>query len=106
MRWPKHVTGMVERQGAYRVLMGKCERKSQWCRPRYRWDDIHTFHLHFINPISAHRLLDMKHVLISLISISMTGIDKKHKQQYHSTTSHTVQAIQYNTIQYKNAKNV
>jgi hypothetical protein len=55
---------------------------------------IHTFPLHFINPISAHQLLDMKHVIIS---VSMTDTDKKHKQQYHSTTSHTVQAIQYNT---------
>jgi hypothetical protein len=57
---------------------------------------IHTFRLHFIHPISAHGLLDMKHVIISLISISMTDTDKKHKQQYHSTTSHTVQALQYN----------
>jgi hypothetical protein len=37
---------------------------------------------------------------------SMTGTDKKHKQQYHSTTLHTVQAIQYNTKMQKIYKSI
>jgi hypothetical protein len=36
----------------------------------------------------------------------MTGTDKKHKQQYHSTTSYTVQAIQYNTKMQKIYKSI
>jgi hypothetical protein len=30
---------MVERRGAYRVLVGKAERKRLLGRPRYRWED-------------------------------------------------------------------
>jgi hypothetical protein len=48
----------------------------------------------------------MKYVIISLISISMTGTDKKYKEQYHSMTSHTVQAIQYNTKMQKIYKSI
>jgi hypothetical protein len=29
---------MVERRGAYRILVGKTERKRQLVRPRSRWD--------------------------------------------------------------------
>jgi hypothetical protein len=30
---------MGEERGVYRVLVEKCERKSQLGRPRHRWDD-------------------------------------------------------------------
>jgi hypothetical protein len=36
MRWVRHLARMVERRGAYRVLLGKPERKGQLVRPRRR----------------------------------------------------------------------
>jgi len=37
MRWVRHVARIVERRGAYRVLVGKPERKGQRVRPKRRW---------------------------------------------------------------------
>jgi hypothetical protein len=39
MRWAGHVTLIVERRGAYRVLVGKLEGKRPIGRPRHRWED-------------------------------------------------------------------
>ena len=39
MKWVEHVTGMGERRGVYRVLVGKPEGKRLRGRPRYRWED-------------------------------------------------------------------
>jgi len=39
MRWAVHVARMGERRVAYRVLMGKPERKRSLGRPRRRWED-------------------------------------------------------------------
>ena len=39
MRWPGHVALMEEERGAYRVLVGKPERKRPLGRPRRRWVD-------------------------------------------------------------------
>jgi hypothetical protein len=39
MRWTGHVSGMREKQNAYRVLVGKPEGKRQVGRPRCRWED-------------------------------------------------------------------
>jgi hypothetical protein len=39
MRWAGHVARMGEGRGAYRVLVGKPERKRPLGRPRCRWDD-------------------------------------------------------------------
>ena len=39
MRWAGHVARMGERRGAYRVLVGKLERKSPLRRLRRRWKD-------------------------------------------------------------------
>jgi hypothetical protein len=39
MRWTGHVAGLMERRGAYRVLMGKSEGKSPFGRLRRRWKD-------------------------------------------------------------------
>jgi hypothetical protein len=39
MRWAGHLACMGERSGAYRVLLGKPERKRQLGRPRRRWED-------------------------------------------------------------------
>ena len=38
MRWTVHVTYIGERRGAYRVLVGRPERKKPLERPRRRWD--------------------------------------------------------------------
>jgi len=39
MRWAGHVALMGERSVAYRVLVGKSERKRPLGRPRRRWED-------------------------------------------------------------------
>jgi hypothetical protein len=39
MRWAGHVARMVERRGAYRILVGKPEGRRPLGRPRRRWDD-------------------------------------------------------------------
>ena len=39
MRWVGHVARMGERRGAYKVLVGKPERKRPLGRPRRRWED-------------------------------------------------------------------
>ena len=39
MRWAGHVASMGERRGAYRVLVGKPERKRPVGRPRRGWKD-------------------------------------------------------------------
>ena len=39
LRWAGHVARMGERRGAYRVLVGKPERRRPFARPRRRWED-------------------------------------------------------------------
>jgi len=39
MRWVGHVAYMVERRGAYRVLVGRPAENKPLGRPRCRWDD-------------------------------------------------------------------
>jgi hypothetical protein len=39
MSWAGHVTGIGERRGVYRVLVGKPEGKRLLGRPRCRWKD-------------------------------------------------------------------
>jgi hypothetical protein len=39
MRWAGHVARMGEKRNAYRLLVGKPERKRQLGRPRRRWVD-------------------------------------------------------------------
>jgi len=39
MRWAGHVARMGEERGAYRVLVGKPERRSTLGRPRRKWVD-------------------------------------------------------------------
>jgi hypothetical protein len=39
MRWAGRVARMEERKGAYRVLVGKPERKRPIARPKHRWKD-------------------------------------------------------------------
>ena len=39
MRWAGHAAHMGERKPAYRVLVGKPERKRQPGRPKHRWED-------------------------------------------------------------------
>jgi hypothetical protein len=39
MRHAGHVTGMGERRGVYRMVVGKPEGKRTLGRPRRRWDD-------------------------------------------------------------------
>jgi hypothetical protein len=39
IRWVGHVVLMGDRRGAYRVLVGRPERKRPLGRPRYRWED-------------------------------------------------------------------
>ena len=40
MRWAGHVARMGERNGVYRVLVGKSEGKGPLGRPRRRWEVI------------------------------------------------------------------
>jgi hypothetical protein len=40
LRWAEHVASMGERRNAYRVLMGKPERRRPLGRPGRRWDNI------------------------------------------------------------------
>ena len=40
MEWSGHVARMGEGRGAYRVLVGKTEGKTQLGRPGRRWEDI------------------------------------------------------------------
>jgi hypothetical protein len=40
MRWSGHVARMGEKRNAYRILVGKLERKRPLERPRCRWEDI------------------------------------------------------------------
>jgi hypothetical protein len=39
MRWAGHVACMGEKRSAYRILVGKPERKRPLGRPRRRWED-------------------------------------------------------------------
>jgi hypothetical protein len=39
MRYPRHVTGMGDRRGAYRVLVKEREGRRPLERPRCRWKD-------------------------------------------------------------------
>jgi hypothetical protein len=39
MRWAGHVARMGEKRDAYRILVGKPERKRPLGRPRRRWED-------------------------------------------------------------------
>jgi hypothetical protein len=39
LKWTGHVARMGERRSAYRVLMGKPERKRSLGRPRSKWED-------------------------------------------------------------------
>ena len=39
MRWAWHVTGMGERNGVYRILVGKSEVKRPLGRPKHRWEE-------------------------------------------------------------------
>jgi hypothetical protein len=39
MRWARHVAGMGEGRGVYRVLVGRPEGKRPLGRPRHRWED-------------------------------------------------------------------
>jgi hypothetical protein len=39
MRWARHVAGMGEGRGVYRVLVGRPEGKRPLGRPRLRWED-------------------------------------------------------------------
>jgi hypothetical protein len=39
MRWTRHVAQMGERRNAYRILVGKPERRRPLGRPRCRWAD-------------------------------------------------------------------
>jgi hypothetical protein len=39
MRWTGHAARMGDRRGAYRVLVGRTEKKRPLGRPRRRWDD-------------------------------------------------------------------
>jgi hypothetical protein len=39
MRWAGHVARTVEGRGAYRVLVGRPERRRPLGRPRRRWED-------------------------------------------------------------------
>ena len=39
MRWAGHVTRMGERRDAYRLLVGKHERKRPLARPRSGWEN-------------------------------------------------------------------
>jgi len=45
MRWAGHVARVGERKDAYRVLVGKLERKRPLGRPRRSWDDNIKMHL-------------------------------------------------------------
>jgi hypothetical protein len=39
IRWARHVAGMGDRRGIFRVLVGKPEGKRPLGRPRRRWED-------------------------------------------------------------------
>jgi hypothetical protein len=39
IRWAGYVARMAERRGAYRILVGRPERRRPLGRPRRRWDD-------------------------------------------------------------------
>jgi hypothetical protein len=39
MRWTEHVTRIGEMRNAYKILVGKPERKSPLGRSRHRWED-------------------------------------------------------------------
>jgi hypothetical protein len=39
MRWPGYVARILEKRNAYRILMGKPERKRRLGRPKRRWVD-------------------------------------------------------------------
>jgi hypothetical protein len=39
MRWEEHVTQMGEKRNAYKILLGKSERKKPLGKPRRRWVD-------------------------------------------------------------------
>jgi hypothetical protein len=39
MRWAGHVTRMREKRGAFRILVGRPERRRPLGRPRLRWED-------------------------------------------------------------------
>jgi len=39
MRWVEHVARVEKRRGAYKILVGKPERKRPLGRPKRRWED-------------------------------------------------------------------
>jgi hypothetical protein len=39
MRWVGHVACTGEKRGAYRILVGRPERRRPLGRPRHRWED-------------------------------------------------------------------
>jgi hypothetical protein len=39
MKWEGHVARMVEKRGAYRILVGRPEGRRPLGRPRRRWED-------------------------------------------------------------------
>jgi hypothetical protein len=39
MKWAVHIGRMGEKQNAYRILMGKPERRRSLRRPKHRWVD-------------------------------------------------------------------
>jgi hypothetical protein len=39
MKWAGHVARMVDRRGAYRILVGRPEGRKPLGRPTRRWDD-------------------------------------------------------------------
>ena len=45
MRWLEHVAHMGQMRGAYRVLVGKPEKKRSLGRSRRRWEDNIKMHL-------------------------------------------------------------
>jgi hypothetical protein len=45
MRWAGHVAGMGEKGNAYKILVGKPERKGPLARPRRRWADNSKMYL-------------------------------------------------------------
>jgi hypothetical protein len=45
MRWAGHVARMGEKRNAYRLFVGKPERKRPLRRPRRRWADNISLHL-------------------------------------------------------------
>ena len=56
LRWAGHVARMGERRGAYRVLVGKCERRRRLGRSRHRWEDNIKMHICEVEWVAWTRL--------------------------------------------------